>query len=87
MLKAYYTNGSREKSINGCGRLDTPVLLFVLPGNHLCPVDALRLPDDANSVLRVVQVVQQHTYHVVPVFRALVGPRSFLIPGSHSTHY
>lgn len=61
--------------------------LSVLPGDHLCSVDALRLPDDANSLLRVVKVVQQHAYHVVPVFRTLIGPCSVLIPGAHSTRY
>lgn len=55
-----------------------------LPGNHLGSVDALRLPDDADRLLRVVQVVQQHSDHVVPVFGALVGPGSFFIPGSRT---
>ena len=62
------------------------VLSFVLPGNHFCSLDALRLPDDAHSVLRVVQVVQQHSDHVVPVLRALIGLSCVLIPEAHGTH-
>lgn len=51
----------------------------ILPGNHLCSVDALHLSDDANSFLWVVQVVQQHADHIVPVLRAFVGSCRILV--------
>lgn len=61
------------------------MLLFVLPGYHLCPIDALRLPDDANSLLWVVQMIQQHTDHVVPVSGTLIGLRCLLVAGGART--
>lgn len=57
----------------------------VLPGNHLCAVDALRLPGDADGLLRAVQVLQQHADHVVPVLGTLIRLRSVFIPGAHGT--
>lgn len=55
----------------------------ILPGNHLCSFHTLRLPDNANSFLRIVQVVQQHTYGVVPISGASIGLQSFHIPDCH----
>lgn len=61
----------------------TTCTFAVLPGNHLCSFHALGLPDDANSFLRIVQVLQQHTDGVVPVSGASIGLESFRVPGWH----
>lgn len=61
----------------------TTCTFAVLPGNHLCSFHALGLPDDANSFLRIVQVLQQHTDGVVPVSGASIGLESFGVPGGH----
>lgn len=61
----------------------TTCTFAVLPGNHLCSFHALGLPDNANSFLRIVQVLQQHTDGVVPVSGASIGLESFRVPGWH----
>ena len=71
-------------SCKNCCCACLPIFSFVLPCNHLCSVNALRPPDNTNGILRVVQVVQQHSNHVVPVFRALIGLCRVLIPGTYS---
>lgn len=58
-------------------------MFAVLPGNHLCSFHALGLPDDADSFLRIVQVLQQHTDGVVPVPGAPIGLESLRVPGGH----
>lgn len=51
----------------------THLYSIILPGHHLCSFDTLRLPDNANSFLRIVQVVQQHTNGIVPVSGTAIG--------------
>lgn len=57
----------------------------VPPGHHLGSIETLRLPDDSNRVLWIVQVIQKHTDYIIPVFSALIGLSRILIPDTQKT--